>query len=670
MSLKVKKNDFPHFRFRISLISSIILIGGILFSTTLDAFGLEAGLNMARGEGVIKFYIALGLFSLLTPALILTLFNHFTLKPVQSTYLKYYNDKNSVSLEELDSAIKRFENCNIKRNFLVVALFLIHGLWALDFGNMPFIPLLFGILAKLSLAMNTVFLTGICVNLFVRRRIFEMLKIRESRYKLKGFNKRIMTNTIMPLCIALSMIFVITDASLKATGGMKDRIDIMRHRVGNSVVKNSELPPPPPGLEVHKANRYELEMGYLWLFMMMGGYAAVVFGLQYALQSRQLKALVRKTGELAEGHGDLTKQIDVIELDEFSYIITNLNRFIENLRQKLKLAFEAAETVEGNSAILNKEINTTASATEEMVASIEQINRTTEMRNRIVQATGEDIMTMIESLKQITESVETQASFVEETSSSIDQIIQSIQTVYQSTDEARGLSAQLTEVARAGGEAVNNSITAVRDVEDSSEDVNDLVSQITKISSQTNMLAMNAAIEAAHAGDAGRGFAVVAEEVRNLAENTSDSAQKINERISGMVELVNKGVELSENAGYALESVLQDTGETTQLIGSIAEAMYEQKVGAEEISKAIASLVSATESIKSITKTETAKSMDVQDSIEQVIRAFQEILQATKEQALGTQDIMQLTSRLQNIVKENHEAVESMAGQFRDFKLD
>ena len=151
-----------------------------------------------------------------------------------------------------------------------------------------------------------------------------------------------------------------------------------------------------------------------------------------------------------------------------------------------------------------------------------------------------------------------------------------VKSVSEATEQADGFASKLARAAEAGTSSVSESILAIKKVEESSKKVTEMVSVIAQIAAQTNLLAMNAAIEAAHAGESGKGFAVVANEVRALAESSAKSAKGINAQIKKMVEAVRNGVSLSSKAGEELGLIMEDTTATTGLVRQIAEAMNEQ----------------------------------------------------------------------------------------------
>ena len=274
------------------------------------------------------------------------------------------------------------------------------------------------------------------------------------------------------------------------------------------------------------------------------------------------------------------------------------------------------------------EINRTASG--DLTVSLEDVyqrrgDELGEMARNVVQMSNDlsDVMRQIMSAsgtvatgseqissgnQDLSQRVQEQASAIEETAATIEEMTSSIKQNAENANAANGLARQTSELAVEGGQVVDEAITAMGRVSESSRKINDIVDMVNEIAFQTNLLALNASVEAARAGEAGRGFAVVAGEVRNLAQRSADAAKEIQSLIKESVNRVDEGNDLVSRSGDTLKEIIDNVRRVADTVSEISAASQEQSSAIDQINIAVSQLDEVTQQNASLVEETAAAS--------------------------------------------------------------
>ena len=208
---------------------------------------------------------------------------------------------------------------------------------------------------------------------------------------------------------------------------------------------------------------------------------------------------------------------------------------------------------------------------------------------------GRDVQTLATAARDMTESVSTSSSAVEEMIANIN----SINSILEHNAESVGL---LDGATRKGMAGIENVAELVSKIEENSNGLSEMSSVIQKIASQTNLLAMNAAIEAAHAGNSGRGFAVVADEIRKLAENSGSEARKISDVLKNVKQLIDATFKDTGDVQKEFSEVVQLSGTVVEQEQTVRRAISEQNEGGKQLLQAVGSMRELTQTVKERTE--------------------------------------------------------------------
>ena len=314
--------------------------------------------------------------------------------------------------------------------------------------------------------------------------------------------------------------------------------------------------------------------------------------------------------EIAHGEGDLTKRITIKSMDEIGILCVGFNTFLEKLDHIIYAVIKTAEKMASSRGELSVVANRTKECSEGLEAEVTDASSAIEQMGRNIQ--------------EVAKNVEVQSAAVNETSAAALEMSASIKEVASHANKANDFSKQATEVAKEGNETIQETLAAMQAISDSSGRINEIIDVITNIADQTNLLALNAAIEAARAGEAGKGFAVVADEVRNLAEQSAQAAKEITGLIKDSSTKADRGVQLTNKVADVIKKALDSIVEIATLNQDIEVATVEQTTASDEVAKAMENVNEITHEITAATEEQSAATEKLSKSLEHALTVAQE----------------------------------------------
>ena len=397
----------------------------------------------------------------------------------------------------------------------------------------------------------------------------------------------------------------------------------------------------------------------------------VIYFTLAAFVVRVLKKYLNRLGVVLGkvAQGDLTDRIQVKWRNEIGQILTSLNTAIEHSHAMLSVLRDEADKMGAVGSDLSSNMEETAAAIKQIGGNVQSVKEKAMSQAAGVSETVATIEQINGRLNKLVSSIETQAENISESSTVIKEMAENTVRITGTLEESNDLIKQVYEQTKLGKEGARMANEVVQQIAEKSESLLEASQVIQNIASQTNLLAMNAAIEAAHAGESGKGFAVVADEIRKLAEESNMQGKQIGEVIKESTEIIGRLTEAGAQAEKTFIDVYESVSKISEKEDIIVQVMYKQETNGKHVLEAI-------EKINDVTQIVSAGSAEMLEGGNQIALEMHKLADITRETtdsmneiASGAEQITNAIEEVNEITQKNKQSIENLANEVGKFKL-
>lgn len=417
---------------------------------------------------------------------------------------------------------------------------------------------------------------------------------------------------------------------------------------------------------------HDIQRSNLFLYTILGVLTVLSVAAGFLISSsitRAITHVVSELKEISEGSGDLTARLEYGGKDEIAQLTKYFNQLVENLHGQISTVRRGMTDLSASSEDLAATAEQTAATVNQISATTESFKDRTARQSQAVDSSASSLKHLVEELRKLDSIMTEQSEQVLQSSASVEEMVASVGSVTANIENLSRLIRGLVGSADEGKSRLESVVTHVNAIAERSQALLETNDIMASISSQTNLLAMNAAIEAAHAGEAGKGFSVVADEIRKLAENAGAQSKTTSSVLQGIGGMIGDIAQAVGETDKAFVEILQQMESISDLTDVVQRSTQEQSLGNAQV-------LGAMDRIKEISSQAKDRCLSMQEEstitlkvMEDVHHLSDESLAGISEVAQGTKDINMAAHSLQSLSQKNRESIITVQSVTDRFKL-